>query len=67
MAHAATLFIEHSVNRSRRGQDDSLKRMAEQIRSLKFALDEAKLEIEMLTAERDELVAALKDWAADRA
>jgi cell division protein FtsB len=67
MAHAAPLYVEHSIKtRERRSEQAATRRLAEQVRSLQEQLSMARKELEFLTAERDELVLAIKEWANDR-
>jgi hypothetical protein len=65
MAQPAIISNER-INATRRRVKAS-DRMELQMKALQRRLELALHEIELLTAERDELVEALKDWARERA
>jgi len=63
MAMPTTLRIAHLHPEPRTFDKDArLRLLDDQVRALRQALDEARTEIGLLTAERDELVDALRTW-----
>lgn len=66
MAHASPLTIKHIALRpSKASTQDQVAVLTAQVRELQKALSSARQEIEFLTAERDELVTAIKEWSTD--
>lgn len=66
MAHASPLTIKHLSTRTvKHGPQDHVEQLNRQVRELQIALSSARQEIEFLTAERDELVTAIKEWSAE--
>ncbi len=66
MAHASPLTIKHLSPRTvKHGPQDHVEQLNMQVRELQKALSSARQEIEFLTAERDELVTAIKEWSAE--
>lgn len=66
MAHASQLTIKHiSLRPAKTSTQDHVAVLAIQVRELQKALSSARQEIEFLTAERDELVTAIKEWSTE--
>ena len=63
MVNASPLYVEHTTRIS--SDRSEMQRLARQVRSLQHRLAQANKEIELLSAERDELVEAIKSWAND--
>lgn len=64
MATPTTLRIAHLHPEPRTFDTNKrLRLLDDQVRALREALDQARSEIDLLTAERDELVDALRTWA----
>ncbi len=63
MVNASPLYVEHTTRIS--SDRSEMQRLARQVRSLQDRLAQANKEIELLSAERDELVEAIKSWAND--
>ena len=66
MAHVSPLTIKHiNLRTAKPTEQDRITLLTSQVMQLQKALTDARQEIEFLTAERDELVTAIKEWSVD--